>query len=177
MICVTKTMCELCTSQCSQECYFHNGFHWSQAGRYRCSCWHSRCSWLRSYMGCSHTRWCLPRTSFPWSPAGRCTGSHSPRLCRDLRYCRDLEGRDLTLAQWLCFVTFAGFLLVYSVCSHTLRTGKLTGLAVINVGFTVASGEARFAATLVTAQSVLAGCTIATWILHTLFDVHLTGLA
>lgn len=64
-----------------------------------------------------------------------------------------------------------------SLLSHTLRTGKLTGLAVINVGFTVASSEARFAATLVTAQSVLAGCTIATWILHTLFDVHLTGLA
>lgn len=61
--------------------------------------------------------------------------------------------------------------------SHMLRTGKLTGLAVIKVDFTVAPGEARFAATLVTAQSVLAGCTIATRILHTLFDVHLTGLA
>lgn len=54
---------------------------------------------------------------------------------------------------------------------------RLTGLAVINVGFAVASSEARFAATAVTSQSVLAGCSIATGVLHTLFDVHLTRLA
>lgn len=53
----------------------------------------------------------------------------------------------------------------------------LTGLAVINVGFTVASGEAWFAAAAVTAHGVLAGCSIETRILHTLFDVHLTRLA
>lgn len=57
------------------------------------------------------------------------------------------------------------------------RTDELTGLAVVNVVFTVASGKARFAAAVVTAQSVLAGCSIATGILHTLFDVHLAGLA
>lgn len=57
------------------------------------------------------------------------------------------------------------------------KTGKLTGLAVVDVGLTVASSEAWFAATAITAQSVLAGCSVATGILHTLFDVHLTGLA
>lgn len=54
---------------------------------------------------------------------------------------------------------------------------RLTGLAVVNVGFAVASGEAQFAATAVTSQGVLAGCTIATGIIHTLCDVHLTCLA
>ena len=58
-----------------------------------------------------------------------------------------------------------------------VRMGKLTGFAVINVGFTVASGEARFAATAVTAQRVLAGGSIEAGILHTLLDVHLTGLS
>ena len=53
----------------------------------------------------------------------------------------------------------------------------LTGLAVIDVGFTVASSEAWFAVTTVTAHGVLAGCSIATGILHTLFDVHLASLA
>lgn len=54
---------------------------------------------------------------------------------------------------------------------------RLTGLAVINVGFTVASNEARPAVAAVTAQSVLTGRAIDTGILHTLFDVHLTRLA
>lgn len=57
------------------------------------------------------------------------------------------------------------------------RVGKLTGLAVINVGFTVTPGEAWLAATAIAAQSVLTGRPVATGILHTLFDVHLTGLA
>lgn len=72
-----------------------------------------------------------------------------------------------------------GLSAVYSLRkkSKGRETGERTGLAVIDVGFTVASSEARFTATAVTAQSVLAGCSIATWILHTLFDVHLTCLA
>lgn len=57
------------------------------------------------------------------------------------------------------------------------ETGEHTGLAVIDVVFAVASSEAWFACTAVTPQSVLAGCSIATGILHTLFDVHLTCLA
>lgn len=61
-------------------------------------------------------------------------------------------------------------------CRGKGRTDELTGLAVINVGFAVASGEARPAAAVVTAQSVLAGRPIVTGVLHTLFDVHLTGL-
>lgn len=57
------------------------------------------------------------------------------------------------------------------------ETGERTGLAVIDVGFAITSTEARFAATAVTTQSVLAGCSIATGILDTFFDVHLTCLA
>lgn len=76
-------------------------------------------------------------------------------------------------------------LVVYSVLTKQWKqrgwggggVWRLTGLAFINVGFAVASGEARFAATAVTSQGVLAGCTIATGIIHTLFDVHLTCLA
>lgn len=54
---------------------------------------------------------------------------------------------------------------------------RLTGFAVIDVGFTVASNEARPAVAAVTAQSVLTGRAIDTGVLHTLFDVHLTRLA
>lgn len=54
---------------------------------------------------------------------------------------------------------------------------RLTGFAVIDVGFTVASNKAWPAVTAVTAQSVLTGRTIETGVLHTLFDVHLTRLA
>lgn len=61
------------------------------------------------------------------------------------------------------------------ITEPSVATG--VGLAVVNVVFAVASGKARFAAAVVTAQSVLAGCSIATGILHTLFDVHLAGLA
>lgn len=57
------------------------------------------------------------------------------------------------------------------------ETGERTGLAVIDVAFAVASGEARFAAAAVAAQSVLAYRSVATRILHTLFDVHLACLA
>lgn len=105
-----KTFCELCTSQCSQECYFHNECHWSRAGRCRCSCWHSQCSWLRSYRGCSHTRWCPPRTSFHESRPGRCTGSRSPRHYRALRCYRGLqvEALDSTFFMFLscCLCAF-----------------------------------------------------------------------
>lgn len=75
----------------------------------------------------------------------------------------------------------SSFRFVYNVLTKQWKQRgwgwRLTGLAVVNVGFAVASGEAWFAATAVTSQGVLAGCTIATGILHTLFDVHLTCLA
>lgn len=58
-----------------------------------------------------------------------------------------------------------------------IRFSELTGLAVVNVGFTVASGVAWFAATQVTSQGILAGRSVAAGILHTLVDVNLTGLA
>lgn len=64
-----------------------------------------------------------------------------------------------------------------SLLSKGREAGERTGLAVVDVIFAVASTEARFAATAVTAQSVLAGRSIATGILHTFFDVHLTCLA
>lgn len=65
-------------------------------------------------------------------------------------------------------------MLAWVLFSFTL---ELTGLAVVQVGLTVASGEARSAGALVAAQSVLAACSVAAWILHTLFNVHLAGLA
>lgn len=54
---------------------------------------------------------------------------------------------------------------------------RLTGFAVINVGFTVPSNEAWPAVTAVTARSVLTGRTIETGVLHALLDVDLTRLA
>ena len=54
------------------------------------------------------------------------------------------------------------------------ETGERTGLAVIDIGFAVASIEAWFAGAAVTAQSVLAGGSVAAGVLHALFDVHLT---
>lgn len=54
---------------------------------------------------------------------------------------------------------------------------SLTGRAVVNVGFAVASSVAGFAAAAVTADGVLAACTVETGILYALFDVHLARLS
>lgn len=52
----------------------------------------------------------------------------------------------------------------------------LTGLAVVHVSLTVASGEAGFAAALVAADGVLTNGSVLTGILHTFIYVDLTGL-
>lgn len=54
---------------------------------------------------------------------------------------------------------------------------RLTGFAVIHVGFTVAANKAWPAVTAVTAQSILTGGAVEAGVLHTLCDVHLTRLA
>lgn len=81
------------TCRCSRWCWSRSLCHWSQAGRCRCSYWHSRCSWPHSCRDYSHTHLCPVHICCHETQVDRCRCTCWRHHGTDRRYCRDL-GRN-----------------------------------------------------------------------------------
>lgn len=157
------------TSQCSLVCWSRSECRWNRAGMCKCNCLHSLCSWLHSCTDCFHTRWCPLRIWDHGTPEGKCMWMCRCRPRRSHRYCKGLSDAQLLCATWKKHER------------ESPKQGKregywLTGLAVVDVGLTVAASVAWLAVALVAANRVLTDGAIETWGFHTLVDINLTGL-